>query len=106
MIKSDNFSEGSYNSIKTIMNDNSKTILALMAGMAAGTALGLLFAPETGSATRDKLSESLVQLGNTVKETAAAEMDKLAGWKDQIVETVKSKLTDENENYQDDLEHA
>ena len=36
------------------MNDNTKVIVALLAGMAAGAALGLLFAPESGDETRDK----------------------------------------------------
>jgi gas vesicle protein len=38
------------------MNDNSKVLVGLLVGLAAGTALGLLFAPEKGSETRDRLS--------------------------------------------------
>jgi gas vesicle protein len=41
------------------MNDNTKVVVALLAGLAAGAALGILFAPEKGTETRDKLSESL-----------------------------------------------
>jgi gas vesicle protein len=88
------------------MNDNTKTIVALLAGMAAGAVLGLLFAPEAGSDTRDVLSASLTKLGDSIKETAAAEIDKLAGLKDQIMGSVKEKLSGTNNNVQDDLEHA
>ncbi|MDB5285992.1 MAG: hypothetical protein JWR05_941, partial [Mucilaginibacter sp.] len=59
------------------MNDNTKVIVALLAGMAAGAALGILFAPESGTETRDKLSESLKNLGDSIKETAAKEIDNL-----------------------------
>ncbi|PTS93054.1 hypothetical protein DBR11_25950, partial [Pedobacter sp. HMWF019] len=45
------------------MNDNSKVLIGLLAGLAAGAALGLLFAPEKGTDTRDRLSQSLKDLG-------------------------------------------
>jgi len=88
------------------MNDNSKTMIALLAGLAAGAALGILFAPDAGTATRVQLSESLTKLRDTVKETAAAEIDKLNVLKDQLVDSVKGKLSGEKNDHQDDLEHA
>ncbi|MBB5396983.1 MULTISPECIES: YtxH domain-containing protein [unclassified Mucilaginibacter] len=88
------------------MNDNTKVIVALLAGLAAGAALGILFAPDKGIETRDKLSESLSNLGDSIKETAANEIDKLVGLKDKVVENIKSKVKGAEEEYQDDLEHA
>jgi len=88
------------------MNDNTKVVVALLAGLAAGAALGILFAPDKGDETRDKLSESLKNLGDSIKETAATEIDNLVGFKDKIVDTIKTKIKGAEEEYQDDLEHA
>jgi gas vesicle protein len=88
------------------MNDNTKVVVALLAGLAAGAALGILFAPEKGSETRDKLSESLKDLGDSIRETAATEIDNLVGLKDKVIENIKTKLKGAELEYQDDLEHA
>lgn len=89
------------------MKDNSKVVVALIAGLAAGAALGILFAPGKGDETRDKLSESLKNLGDSIRETAANEINNLVSMKDKIVDNIKTKFNDiEEEEYQDDLEHA
>jgi len=88
------------------MTDNSKVIVALLVGVAAGAALGILFAPDKGTETRDKLSESLKNLGDSIKETASAEIENLINLKDKVVSNVKSKINGAEEEYQDDLEHA
>lgn len=88
------------------MKDNTKIFAALLVGLAAGAALGVLFAPDKGDETRDKLSESLKELTDSIKETAAKEIDSLMDLKDKVVENIKSKLNGIEEEYQDDLEHA
>jgi len=88
------------------MNDNSKVVVALLAGLAAGAALGILFAPEKGMETRDKLTESLKKLGDSIRDTAATEIDNLVGLKDKVVDNIKSKIKSTEQELQDDLEHA
>ena len=74
------------------MNDNGKVVAALLAGLAAGAALGLLFAPEKGADTRDKLNESLKDLGEAIKERSAEQKDQFNDLKDKIVSTIKTKV--------------
>jgi gas vesicle protein len=88
------------------MTDNSKVIVALLVGLAAGAALGVLFAPDKGVETRDKLAESLKNLGESIKETAANEIDNLINLKDKVVDNIKTKINGAEIEYQDDLEHA
>lgn len=88
------------------MNDNSKVLIGLLTGLAAGAALGLLFAPEKGSETRDRLNQSLKELGDSIKDMAADEINNLSSLKDKVVGSVKSKLKDAEEEFVDDVEHA
>ena len=88
------------------MTDNSKVIVALLVGVAAGAALGILFAPDKGTETRDKLSESLKTLGESIKETASAEIENLINLKTKVVDNIKTKINGAEQEYQDDLEHA
>jgi gas vesicle protein len=88
------------------MNDNSKVLIGLLAGLAAGTALGLLFAPEKGTETRDRLSQSLKDLGDSIKDKAADEINNLANLKDKVVSSVKTKFQNAEDEFADDVEHA
>jgi gas vesicle protein len=88
------------------MNDNTKVVAALLIGLAAGAALGILFAPDKGNETRDKLSESLKGLSDSIKETATKEIENLLAYKDKVVDTIKTKINGVEQETQDDLEHA
>jgi len=87
---------------------DSKVIVALLAGMAAGAAAGLLFAPQAGSETSDKVSESLTGLGESIKESAATQFDGLLDtFKTKFLEVIISKSGNQPEKEEaGDLEHA
>jgi gas vesicle protein len=76
------------------MNDNTKTMLALFAGLAVGATLGIILAPEKGSELRDKLGDSL-------KKTSDDLLDKFS----ESVVTVKGKLNKRVDEFTDG-EHA
>ncbi len=81
------------------MNDNSKVLAALLAGLAAGAAIGILFAPEKGSETRDRLNDSLKNLGDSIKDRAADEIENLSDFKNKVVSNIKSKLQEVGDEY-------
>ena len=87
------------------MSDNSKVLVGLLAGLAAGAALGLLFAPEKGSDTRDKLNQSLKDLGDSIKDRAADEINNLSSFKEKVVTSIKNKLRDVEEEYSSEVEN-
>ena len=63
------------------LKDNRGTVLALLAGAAIGAGLGILFAPDKGKKTREKLKDGFDNQKKDLK-------DKF----DNLSETVKSKL--------------
>jgi len=75
------------------MKDNSRTIVALIAGLATGAALGLLLAPASGGETTDKLANALKNLKNKVLDGAGEEIRKLNGFKGELQSEAKEKLT-------------
>lgn len=82
------------------MTDDKKVVIALLAGLAAGAALGLLLAPQNGQDMRDKLSDSLANLGDSVKETISEQIDSLVTLFNEKIRDIKAEAT------ADDDEHA
>lgn len=89
------------------MKDSGKVVTALLAGLAAGAVLGLLFAPEKGSDTRDKINDSLSDLADAIKERAEQQMDSLNELKEKVIASVKSKSAQVESIIDDEIEeHA
>lgn len=78
------------------MSDNTKIVAALLAGLAAGAALGILFAPDKGSETREKINDSLKDLGEALKEKSDEQLAQVSDLADKVIATVKDKLNKKN----------
>ena len=89
------------------MSDNTKVVAALLAGLAAGAALGILFAPDKGSETRDKLNDSLKDLGDAIKERSSEQLAQVNDFTDKVISTLKTKLAKGERTIEDAIEeHA
>jgi len=87
--------------------DSAMPIVALLAGLAVGTVIGMLFAPERGADIRGKISdkagdlaESVKDKVQSVKEKLRTETDKAVEVKDQVVEDVRRKTKDISDSLQ------
>lgn len=86
------------------MNENTRILLGVFAGMAAGAALGLLLAPEKGSDARDDLSLSLKDLSHNLQDGAENKMDHLENIKDRLSNAISLKF--DQDDYNDHVEHV
>jgi len=56
---------------------NSKTLLGFVTGMATGVLLGILFAPDKGSKSRQKIASTTGDLSDAVKDSFSDFVDGL-----------------------------
>ena len=66
------------------MGKSSNILIALLAGAAAGVAIGMLIAPEKGSDSRKKLADSAKKLADGILEKAGEVIDQMADTKTKV----------------------
>ena len=88
--------------------DTSGAIVALLAGLAVGAVLGVLFAPDSGKKIREKISDKALGLTDNVKdsfvalkEQLSAQKDNIVGLKDRLVDNVKGKANAVSQEFKD-----
>lgn len=87
--------------------DSSMPIVALLAGLAVGAVVGMLFAPESGADVRGKiadkagdLAESVKDKVQSIKEKITTEADKAVEIKDKVVDDVRKRTKEAADHLQ------
>jgi gas vesicle protein len=79
--------------LKILIMSSGKVLLGVLAGLAAGALLGVLFAPDKGSVTRKKISKKGEDYANSLKEKFNEFLDNIS----EKFEEVKEEVTDSGE---------
>ena len=74
------------------MNNTGKILTAFAVGAAAGAILGILFAPDKGSETRQKLSEEGKKFADSFKEKFQKRKEKFEDLKEEMKKATKETV--------------
>lgn len=88
------------------MKDQTKVIAALLIGAAAGAAIGLLLAPESGSELREDIADYVNDLVEKAKNQAQTTADDIKQYGSNVYDKAKSKFTglvNDLSDYKDDV---
>ncbi|MCL4638586.1 MULTISPECIES: YtxH domain-containing protein [Olivibacter] len=76
------------------MNDVGR-VITFLAGLGAGIAIGILFAPDKGEYTREKSANSMKNLAQGFRKQAVDQIEHFNHMKSELTEAIKSKLKKE-----------
>ncbi len=89
-------------------DDKSGAVVALLAGLAVGAVLGVLFAPDSGKKTREKITDKALDLADnakdglySIKDKVAMGRDSITNLKDRVVDNVKSKVDQASQEFKE-----
>ncbi len=85
------------------MKSTARVLVALAAGAAIGGVLGILFAPDKGSATREKISDKAKDVTDSIKDYVAVSKEKLERMKENLeakLDKVNQKISDVKNGYE------
>lgn len=88
--------------------DASGAVVALLTGLAVGAVLGVLFAPDSGKKTRERISDKALNLTDdlkdsyhTLKDRVSTGKEDLVNLKDRVVDNVKNKANAVSQEFKD-----
>lgn len=94
--------------LKGSSSNKTEAVIGLLAGLAVGAVLGILFAPDSGKKTRERISDKALDLADNAKDGLYSVKDKwnngkdnINGLKDRLVNGVKSKVDQASQEYKD-----
>jgi gas vesicle protein len=82
-------------------SDSSDAIIALLAGLAVGAVLGVLFAPSSGEETRGLIADRATGLGEDLKDRYQSVKEKVASSTGDLVDNVKNKAGNLTQEFKD-----
>ena len=74
-------------------NTSGNSLLALLTGALVGAGIGILYAPDKGTKTREKIKDGFQDAKDDLKQKL-----------DEVTEQLKSKLTHSKDNFEDSFE--